>query len=365
MEYAEIMRIATHFDLSSEPVSAMPYGEGLINSTYEIDTEDGTRYILQKINTYVFKNPKGVMDNIQNVTDFLANKIQRSGGDASRETLHLISTKSGKRFHHHPSDDTYWRVYLFIVNSTAYQTVEKEGLLFEAAKAFGTFQRQLSDYPAHTLCEVIPNFHNTAARYEAFETALQKNLAGRAEAVAEEIAFLKEHEAYAHLIVDRLNDGRIPTRVTHNDTKLNNVMIDDETGKGICVIDLDTVMPGSLLYDFGDSVRFAANNGAEDDRDLSRVWIKPELYEEYVAGFLQGLDGCITEEEFNLLPESVVVLTYELALRFMTDYLDGDLYFKTLSEDHNLVRTRAQIQLVKDVISKLELLHQITQKYAK
>ena len=363
MDYSEIMRIATHFDLSSEPTSATSFGEGLITSTFEINTADGTRYIMQKINTYVFKNPQGVMDNIQKVTDFLVDKIRMENRDPERETLQLIPTKSGKQFHYHPSDDTYWRVYNFIEGATAYQTVERAGLLFEAAKAFGAFQRQLSDFPAQTLCEVIPNFHNTAARYVAFEEALQKNLAGRADTVAEEIEFLKANESYAHLIVDRLNDGRLPTRVTHNDTKLNNVLIDDTTGKGICVIDLDTVMPGSLLYDFGDSVRFAANNGAEDDRDLSRVWIKSELYEEYVAGFLQGLDGCITDEEIQLLPESVVVLTYELALRFMTDYLDGDLYFKTMSEDHNLIRTRAQIQLTKDILSKLELLHQITEKY--
>ena len=365
MEYSEIMRIATHFDLASEPISAMLYGEGLINSSFEVNTENGTRYILQKINTYVFKNPEGVMNNIQKVTAFLANKIQNAGGDPERETLQLIPTKSGKQFHHHPSDNTYWRMYRFIIDATAYQSVEKEGLLFEAAKAFGTFQRQLSDYPAHTLCEVIPDFHNTAARYAAFEEALQKDLAGRAETVGEEIAFLQEHQAYAHLIVDGLREGRLPTRVTHNDTKLNNVMIDDATGKGICVIDLDTVMPGSLLYDFGDSVRFAANNGAEDDRDLFRVWIRPELYEEYVAGFLQGLGDSITHEEMQLLPESVVVLTYELALRFMTDYLNGDLYFKVLSPDHNLVRTRAQIQLMKDILQKLDTLHAITDKYAK
>ncbi len=365
MEYAEVLRIATHFNMSSEPVSAFPYGEGLINSTYEVITEDGSRYILQKINTYVFKNPQGVMDNIQGVTEFLSKKIREAGGDTERETLTLILTKSGKRCHIHPSNDTYWRMYRFISNATAYQSVEKEGLLFEAARAFGTFQRQLSDYPADTLCEVIPDFHNTAARYAAFEEALAKNLAGRADSVKEEISFLREHQAYAHLIVDALAEGRIPTRVTHNDTKLNNVMIDDETGKGICVIDLDTVMPGSLLYDFGDSVRFAANNGAEDDRDLSRVWIRPELYEEYVSGFLQGVGDSITEEEMALLPDSVVVLTYELALRFMTDYLNGDLYFKVLSEDHNLVRTRAQIQLVKDILSKRTLLQGITEKYRK
>jgi len=365
MDYTEVSRIASHFDLSATPVSAEPYGEGLINSTYEVITEDGSRYIMQKINTYVFKDPYAVMENIQGVTAFLAEKIGRMGGDVERETLQLVPTKSGKTFHHHPSDDTYWRTYRFIDGATAYQSVEKEGLLFEAAKAFGTFQRQLSDYPADTLKEVIPDFHNTAARYAAFEEALAKNLAGRADSVQEEIDFLRENEAYAHLIVDALADGRIPTRVTHNDTKLNNVMIDDATGKGICVIDLDTVMPGSLLYDFGDSVRFAANNGAEDDRDLSRVWIRPELYEEYVSGFLQGVGDSITETEMELLPDSVIVLTYELALRFMTDYLNGDLYFKIRSEDHNLVRTRAQIQLVKDLIAKRELLAVITKKYRK
>jgi Ser/Thr protein kinase RdoA (MazF antagonist) len=365
MEYTEAFRIASHFDLGSDPISVEPYGSGLINSTFEVTTQSNERFILQKINTYVFKNPVGIMENIRSVTEFLAEKVRRAGGDPARETLSLVLTCSGKQLHHHPSDDTYWRAYRFINGTTAYQTVEREGLLFEAAKAFGTFQRQLSDYPAQTLCEVIPNFHNTAARYAAFEEALNKNLAGRAGSIPEELEFLQKHKAWAHLIVDALAEERIPTRVTHNDTKLNNVLIDDETGKGICVIDLDTVMPGSLLYDFGDSVRFAANNGAEDDRDLSRVWIRPELYEEYVAGFLQGLGDSITEEELALLPESVVVLTYELALRFMTDYLDGDRYFKVFSEDHNLVRTRAQIALMKDILSKLELLHTITAKYGK
>ena len=363
MDRLEILEIAKQFVTSAEPISAEAYGQGLINFTFEITTKDEHRYILQKINTYVFKNPVGVMENIQGVTEFLAKKIQAAGGDPLRETLQLIPTKGNATFYLRPVDQSYWRMYRFITDATAYQSVERAGLLFEAAKAFGAFQRQLADYPAQNLCEVIPNFHNTAARYAAFEEAWERNAAGRADQVAEEIAFLREHEAYAHLIVDGLREGRIPTRVTHNDTKLNNVMIDDATGMGLCVIDLDTVMPGSLLYDFGDSVRFSANNGAEDDRDLSRVWIRPELYEEYVSGFLQGLGDSITEEELHLLPESVAVLTYELALRFMTDYLDGDRYFKVLSEDHNLVRTRAQIQLMKDILSKLTLLHQITEKY--
>ena len=364
MNHSEILEIAKQFETASFPIAAKPYGEGLINFTFEIQTQKGTRYVLQEINTYVFRNPRGVMSNIQGITDFLSNQIQKAGGDPSRETLRLIPTKSGEIFYVHPKDQSYWRMYDFIANATAYQSAEKEGLLFEAARAFGDFQRKLSDYPAHTLCEVIPAFHDTAARYAAFEEAMNKDAAGRADGVREEIEFLRGKESWAHLIVDALREGRIPTRVTHNDTKLNNVLIDDETEKGICVIDLDTVMPGALLYDFGDSVRFAANNGAEDDRDLSRVWIRTELYEEYVAGFLKGVGDSITEEELRMLPESVVVLTYELALRFMTDYLNGDLYFKVQSEDHNLVRTRAQIKLMSDTIAKLDTLHAITEKYA-
>lgn len=365
MQLSQLCEIFKHFQVDGQPISGGTHGEGLINATLAVKTDKQKTYILQQINTYVFKKPEQVMENIVNVTDFLAKKIQAEGGDVMRETLRAIPTTDGAFFYHDPSTDAYWRVYDFIEGAEAYQSVDREGLLYEAARAFGNFQRQLSDYPADTLYETIPDFHNTESRYTAFEEALAADLAGRAASVREEIEALRRYRPYASMIVERLADGRLPTRVTHNDTKLNNVMIDDETGKGICVIDLDTVMPGSLLYDFGDSVRFAGNNGKEDDRDLSRVWLRCERYEEYVAGFLAGIGDSITAEELTLLPESVLILTYELALRFMTDYLNGDLYFKILSPDHNLVRTRAQIRLTEDIESRLPELRAITQKYAK
>ena len=361
----ELSNILSNFELSGEVAECEIYGSGLINRTYFVKTDTGAEYILQKINTYVFNDPDGLMKNVKGVTEFLADKIRRDGGDPMRQTLNLIHTKSGDSYLNDETDGGIWRMYSFISGATAYDRADRAGLLYEAARAFGVFQRQLSDYPAHTLCETIPNFHNTAARYEAFEAAVAADEAGRAASVALEIEKLRAYRPYASMITDALASGRIPVRVTHNDTKLNNVLIDNETGKGICVIDLDTVMPGSLLYDFGDSVRFAANNGAEDDRELDRVWLRPELYEEYVSGFLAGLGDSITSEEFRMLPESVLVLTYELALRFMTDYLNGDKYFKVRSEDHNIVRTRAQIKLVEDIESKLPLMREIAKKYAK
>ena len=365
MQLSKLRDIFSHFEIDGKPIAGDAHGEGLINATLAIQTDTKKTYILQQINTYVFKKPIEVMENIVNVTNFLAKKIEAEGGDVTREALRAIPATDGRFYYHDEETDAYWRVYDFIEGAQAYQSAEREGILFEAARAFGNFQRQLSDYPADTLFETIPDFHNTEARYAAFEEALASDLAGRAAQIPEEIEVLRRYRPYASMIVERLADGRLPMRVTHNDTKLNNVMIDDLTGKGICVIDLDTVMPGSLLYDFGDSVRFAGNNGKEDDRDLSRVWLRSERYEEYVAGFLAGIGDSITAEELELLPESVLILTYELALRFMTDYLNGDLYFKTLSEDHNLVRTRAQIRLMEDIDARLPQLKEITKKYAK
>ena len=210
--------------------------------------------------------------------------------------------------------------------------------------------------------EVIPDFHHTGKRYLAFEEAVRRDAAGRAEQIPQEIAALRRYASRATLITDRLEAGSIPTRVTHNDTKLNNVLIDETTGKGVCVIDLDTVMPGSLLYDFGDSVRFAANNGAEDDTDLSRIWLDLDRYREYLSGFLAGVQDSITGEERELLPMSVFILTYELALRFATDYLNGDTYFRIRYPEHNLVRTRAQIRLMEDIDGKLDRMAQIVRE---
>lgn len=365
MELLEARQVLKHFEISGEPIACNPCGDGNINHTYWIKTDDGSEYLLQKVNTYVFKKPYELMENIHNVTNFLAQKIDAKGGDYERGTLNTVQSDNGKYCYHNHDNHEFWRVYLFIVGSVAHNSASRPGILFEAARAFGKFQRQLEDYPAETLHETIPNFHHTVKRYEAFEEAVAKDVAGRVSSVQAEIEALRSFAFYTSLIVDGLADGTIPTRVTHNDTKLNNILFDEKTDKSLCVIDLDTVMPGSLLYDFGDAIRFAANNTIEDDPDLSRVWLRLDLYEEYVSGFLAGIKGAITEKELALLPESALIMTYELALRFMTDYLDGDKYFKLLYPEHNLVRTRNQLRLTEDIESKLEEMRAITAKYEK
>ena len=358
MQTKEILSICSQFDIACEATSVIPFGSGHINSTFLVTLENQDRYVLQNINTYVFKNPEQLMDNVFGVTSFVADTLKKQGIAPERRTLSFVKSKDGKKFYA-DKDGNAFRMYKCIENATAYDSVEKEGVLFEAAAAFGEFQRQLGDYPAETLYETIPDFHNTVARYKSFEEAVALDAKGRAESVAEDIEALRKYADRASIITSALDNGDIPIRVTHNDTKLNNVLIDNITGKGICVIDLDTVMPGSLLYDFGDSVRYAANNGAEDDMNLANVWLKLDLFKEFSDGFLVGIGDSITKKEKELLPLSVFVLTYELALRFMTDYLNGDVYFKTKYPDHNIVRTRAQIRLMEDIDEKLEEMKRI------
>ncbi|MBE6549562.1 MAG: aminoglycoside phosphotransferase family protein [Ruminococcaceae bacterium] len=353
MPTEKALSVCSQFDINCKAVSAIPFGNGHINSTFIVTLENGELYVAQNINTYVFKDPEQLMDNVFGVTNFVAESLKKCGEDVSRGTLHFIKTKEGKKFYVDP-DGNAWRMYRYVDKATAYDSAEKEGLLFEAAYTFGKFQRQLGDYPAETLYETIPDFHNTVARYKAFEDAVALDAAGRAELVSEDIAVLRKYADRASVITSALDSGTIPIRVTHNDTKLNNVLIDDASGKGVCVIDLDTVMPGSLLYDFGDSIRFAANNGTEDDKDLSNVWLNLDLFKEFADGFLLGIGEAITEAEKELLPVSVFVLTYELALRFMTDYLNGDVYFKTKYPEHNIFRTRVQIRLMQDIDKKLD-----------
>lgn len=365
MHLLEVCEVLKHFEIPSFPVEAKPCGNGNINSTFWVRCEDGNEYLVQKVNTYVFKKPYELMENIHNVTHFLADKIAERGGDFERGTLNFIQSDNGRFCYHDHATDDFWRIYHFVSGAKAYDSADKPGVLYEAARAFGKFQRLLETYPAETLHETILNFHHTAMRYETFEASVAADAAGRVASVEQEIEVLRRYAPYAPIIVDGLADGTLPIRVTHNDTKLNNVLFDEKTGKCLCVIDLDTVMPGSVLCDFGDAIRFAANNTAEDDPDLSKVFLRLDLFEEYVSGFFAGLKGAITEQEIALLPESVLVLTYELALRFMTDYLDGDKYFKLKYPEHNLVRARAQIRLCEDIESKLPEMRKIIEKYAK
>lgn len=336
------------------------YGNGHINDTYLC--EAAPRVILQRINIKVFKNPDEVMENIYNVTEHLKKKIIKAGGNPDRETLNVIRTKDGKNYYK-LDDENYFRMYKFVEGSVSFDTVENPVQLYHAGTAFGKFQNMLDDYPADKLYETIVDFHNTPERVKQLEAAISKNAADRLVAVKDEVNFAIEYAKYASKITDEMAKGTIPLRVTHNDTKLNNVLFDKDTLEGVCVIDLDTVMPGSVLYDFGDALRFGASSGAEDETDLSKIWFDLEKFEQFAKGFLGETSKCLTEKEIELLPMSALLMTYECGIRFLADYINGDTYFKVHREHHNLDRARTQFKLVKDIESKFDDMKKIVEKY--
>lgn len=332
--------------------SAEPFGNGHINDTYL--TEEEPRYVVQRINKNVFKRPDHVMENVIGVTEFLAEKIKAEGGDPERETIKMLRAEDGKPYYLKENGE-YFRAYKYVDKAISYETVTDNKQLYEAARAFGKFQNMLADYPAVKLHETIVDFHNTVARYEQFKEALAANKSGRADLVRDEIKFVLDREKDAGVVVNAIAEGKIPLRVTHNDTKLNNVLIDEETGKGFCVIDLDTVMPGSLLYDYGDALRFGASSGAEDEKDLSKIWFDVDKFEAFTRGFIEALPS-ITDAELDLLPFSIKLMTLECGSRFLADYLNGDTYFKTKYPEHNLDRARTQFKLVAEVEEKMDML---------
>ena len=360
---SNLKNIAEQFLIKGDFVKAEPYGEGHINSTFLLETTTN-KYILQKINATVFSSPEEVMDNVVMVTEFLRKKIVAAGGDPDRETLTVILTKNGESFYK-TADGDYYRIYIFIDDAISYQVVENPEDFYNAACAFGKFQNMLSDFDADKLHETIKNFHNTKTRFDDFERAVKENRSGKADSVKEEIEFAMARRADGNIIVDGIAEGKIPLRVTHNDTKLNNVMVDNKTGKGVCVIDLDTVMSGSLLYDFGDSIRFGTNPASEDEKDLSKVYCDLNLFEQYVKGFLSELGDSITKEEVELLPMSAKLMTLECGIRFLGDHLNGDVYFKIHRENHNLDRARTQFKMVADMEEKMDEMKAIVAKYAK
>ena len=329
-----------------------PYGNGHINDTYGLIEP---RYILQRINTDIFKHPHELMENIENVTSFLREKIKKNGGDPQRETLTVIKTVDGKNYYQYDENNVF-RMYLFVENTKSIENSKTPEDLYEAGVGFGRFQRMLSDYPADTLHESIKDFHHTPKRVEALKLAIREDKAGRAASVEAEISFALEQAVWADQVVKGIEDGSIPLRVTHNDTKINNILFDQETGKAVCVIDLDTVMPGSMLYDFGDALRMGGSTGAEDETDLSKVWFDETAFEAFAKGYLSELKDDLTETELELLPFSVKLMTYECGIRFLTDYLNGDTYFKIHREHHNLERARNQFKLVADIAGKEERL---------
>jgi len=357
-----------NFKYEGRLIQDRPYGSGHINDTYLLTfeiAEMGTMdVILQRMNKEIFKNPVELMENIVGVTTHLRRKIIENGGNPERETLNLIQAADGKKYFVDYKGE-YWRSYRFITEATSYDLVKDPKDFYESALAFGRFQSLLSDYPADTLHETIAGFHDTKARLAVFKDAVEKDVCGRASRVQEEIQFVLAHEGIANVFGELLEKGEIPLRVTHNDTKLNNIMIDDKTGKGICVIDLDTVMPGLAMNDFGDSIRFGASTAEEDERDLDKVSCSMELFELYVKGFLEGCNGKLTDREVELMPMGAKVMTFECGMRFLTDYLEGDHYFKIHREGHNLDRCRTQFKLVADMEKKWDTMQEIVRKYQK
>ena len=332
------------FALDGKVESIKPYGEGHINVTYVVNTESGKRYILQKINNSVFPDVPALMRNIGLVTDHLRRKTADS-----RRVMELIRTKDGGNYTE--GDDGYYRMYSFVEDTICLQLIEKPEDFYESALAFGGFSESLSDFDASQLAEVIPDFHNTPKRYENFKRAIEKDALGRAKDVKREIDFILSLEEKMSLLEKMRREGSLPLRVTHNDTKLNNVLLDRATRKALCVIDLDTVMPGLSLYDYGDSIRFGASTALEDEKDLEKVSMSLDLFRIYTKGYKKACPS-LTEGEIEAMPLGAETMTLECGMRFLTDYLEGDHYFSIHRPEHNLDRARTQIKLVQDMENK-------------
>ncbi len=341
-----MLQAAFSFCLDGAPVSCERYGFGHINETYLLQTDRAHAYILQKINHHVFQDVPGLMRNIAAVTRHLALK-----DPDPRHVLTLIPTQNGEAYHRDDQGES-WRLYDFITDSLCLQKADSAEDFYQSAVAFGAFQNMLADFPAETLSETIPRFHDTPNRYAALHRAVAADAKGRLSGVRAEVDFALTQEAEASTMTEMLRRGELPLRVTHNDTKLNNVMLDQKTRKALCVIDLDTVMPGLAANDFGDSIRFGASTAAEDETDLSRVEVSLPLYEAYVGGFLGACGKRLTEAEIHTLPLGAKLMTLECGVRFLTDYLSGDVYFHIHRPDHNLDRCRTQFKLVADTERK-------------
>ena len=356
----ELLRqAAAAFDFGLPTGEAERYGAGHINDTFAVWAADHSRrWILQRINTDTFTDPAGLMENVTGVTSYLRREILARGGDPDRETLNVVPTREGKPYYT-DCEGGAWRAYLFVEGTVCLQKVENERNFYTAAETFGNFQNQLAGYPAATLHETIARFHDTPNRYANFEKALAADVMGRAKEIGPEIAFIRAREADCRVLVDQLAAGVLPLRVTHNDTKLNNVLIDQATGKGICVIDLDTVMPGLSAYDFGDSIRFGANDCAEDEPDQSKVHFSLHLYEVFARGYLAAAGSAMTEAERRSLPWGAKLMTLECGIRFLTDYLEGDHYFKISRPAQNLDRARTQFTLVEGMEREFDAMTQL------
>lgn len=363
-----IDEVTARFAIEGRLLEKRPYGNGHINDTFLLryETPEGgeKKYILQRMNHTIFRNPRQLMENIVNVTEYLREKILAQGGDAERETLYVVRAKNGAPYET-DSSGNYWRVFLFIEGTLCLEQVESEKDFYDSGAAFGKFQRMLAGYHAEDLHETIPRFHHTPSRFADFKKAVEEDRMGRAALAAKEIAFAMEREKEVSVLTDLLQKGELPLRVTHNDTKLNNILFDAKTKKALCIIDLDTVMPGLSLYDFGDAIRFGASTGAEDERDLDKVELDLALFEAFARGFLKGCGGSLTNKEVEMLPTGAKLMTFECGIRFLADFLEGDVYYKIHREHHNLDRAGTQFKLVADMEKKWGRMEEIIEKTKK
>lgn len=357
------LTLANHFKFEGDILTVNPTGNGHINDTLLVTTDAGKKYILQRLNQSIFKEPKNIMENIENVLSHLKAKLEGMPNvDLERELLTLVYTNSGDCYYIDKTGD-FWRSYLYIDHTISYDIVPNTEVYRSCAKKFGEFQKLLSDFDASILHEAIPNFHNTPVRFETFLKTLEADAVGRAASVKEEIDFLLARKEDMHALTDKLEAGILPLRVTHNDTKINNVLVDADSKEALCVIDLDTIMPGLAAYDFGDCIRSGATSGAEDEPDLTKVNFVTELFESFAEGFIGAVGQNFDEEEIMSLLMGAKLMTLECGMRFLTDHLDGDNYFKIHRENHNLDRARTQFKLVQDMENQWDELTAIIKKF--
>ena len=362
MAYRPVIPETVLTDFGLKPLEITVMEGGHINDTYYISTADG-EFVLQRINHFVFPSPENVMENIDAVTRFLQEKIRKEGGDPARETLSVHRTLDGKTGIWGPKGN-FWRCTTFIGGASSHEVAEGPGMLEEAGFAFGRFQQLLADYPADTLHEIIKDFHNTPARFEQLKEAVRNNTAGRLAEVEAELNFAYEREERCGLLMRLLESGELPLKVTHNDTKMSNILMDDKTGKAVCVIDLDTVMPGLTAFDFGDSIRAGATTAAEDEANLSIVHFDLERFEAFTKGFLRAAGSALTQKELETLPDGAILMTFEVGIRFLADYLNGDVYFRVSKPRHNLDRARNQFKLVQEMEENRAHMDAIVKKFA-
>ena len=327
--------------------SLRPLGEGLINTTFRAETPDGKAYVLQRVNTKVFPDPDAVMRNTLRVTDWMRDRLREDGVDPARRVPEFLPTPEGAYLYRVPEPNgvSVWRCSRLIEGASAHTVLSDPQLLYETGRGYGEFQRSLDGFPVGELAEVLPGFHNTRKRFEAFLDAVERDPVGRVKEAEREIAYLREREAFAGEVVDLLENGVLPLRVTHNDTKLSNVLLDDVTGEAVCVIDLDTVMPGTVLYDFGDAIRTGAASVPEDEPVTERMNFLPAYCEAFRKGFLERCGDILLPVERENLMLGARTIVFEQAVRFLTDYLEGDVYYHIARPAHNLDRARTQIRL--------------------